>query len=1055
MEKNHYQIVAKTPEDWKVVHKLLMQDGTLEDNIPERSIECVNDIKHSKTRSTYLMTDDEAELLRQSDRILLVDLDIYYHPESAPKIEPYIKRFGKSVRNYRSLRRFNQSKDSCGELLKLANDGSTVNAGYWEWSIPYYQKFDPRFSAEQNRVGYQILRCTSEQNQFSSNSLDVKFQDIDYSTDGTDIDVIVVDNGFFYGHPEFTASSSGKEYFDPPNYVYGNVLSRHGRCGLLDLVLDAPYYLDPEWFDVDPINRLEKRWDGTTVPKEQVARDWWSGPQFRSSSFPDFGSIPIPQGYTRKNTCGENAISVPPAIGAFERPGDHGTPCASLTYGKNFGWAFNSNKWTLTLGFSSSGLLRSIDQQSVFDIQKIFHKYKPVNPKFGTKNPTVSSNSWGTSSNISLILLSPYSDPVLGYPYADPSKTDTTGRAFYKYRTTSGFFNFKIKRDNDIIDQSTGKRYKKLEIDFQNSPEIPKFLSSRNKQFELFFEDASYLIAGKELISSGVHFVCAGGNSSSYLGTPTDEDFDNIFENSAGEKFYFNRPGYPAQIGYTDGQTERFKTFIIGAIDDEYTGSTSIESFSGIPQGTPPARFQETNSTYLSAGTGKERLARADDYLGSNWGVDYSTKGSGIDFYAPGDGTLTAGIRLVPIIDDPVVFPPQEEPIPRFDSCGNPTRGTPVIQDYQSAVQPEPSIVYHDQYFNGTSAATPVAAGLIACFCQNNRDMNSVDLKTYLRNNIQSQSSSNFFIGTRPGDSPNDSAWEVPFSVMGRAVKIIKEVTTRNGTPNPSFTSTYGIASNFGANERFIITNSSSLIHKIEILGIKKFDENAATYELNIKTGYYKVGARSELTYDKLKTIKLRVDPSNSKKLQLTDSDGTYGWDDMEITAFNGEFKQVSTEVYYVFSGGVLPGNQAYVGSGAAGPAYVPPAPGGGTITGGGDLIVTGDIVAGDDIIGLVSDERLKENIKPIENALDKLEKLDGFTYNFNEIGERLGFDPNKRHSGVSAQIVKNVLPEASAPAPADNDYLTVKYDKLIPLLIESIKDLKDDIDDIKKNDGK
>jgi len=41
------------------------------------------------------------------------------------------------------------------------------------------------------------------------------------------------------------------------------------------------------------------------------------------------------------------------------------------------------------------------------------------------------------------------------------------------------------------------------------------------------------------------------------------------------------------------------------------------------------------------------------------------------------------------------------------------------------------------------------------------------------------------------------------------------------------------------------------------------------------------------------------------------------------------------------------------------------------------------------------------------------------------------------------------------APAPADNNYLTVKYDKLIPLLIESIKDLKNDIDNLKDNHNK
>jgi hypothetical protein len=102
------------------------------------------------------------------------------------------------------------------------------------------------------------------------------------------------------------------------------------------------------------------------------------------------------------------------------------------------------------------------------------------------------------------------------------------------------------------------------------------------------------------------------------------------------------------------------------------------------------------------------------------------------------------------------------------------------------------------------------------------------------------------------------------------------------------------------------------------------------------------------------------------------------------------------------------------------------------------------------DIIAFASDERLKTNFKPIENAVDKVLQLRGFTYNFNEIGEGLGFDTTLRHAGVSAQEVQAVLPEAVCPAPANDEYLTVKYDKLVPLLIEAIKELKEEIKELK-----
>ena len=106
----------------------------------------------------------------------------------------------------------------------------------------------------------------------------------------------------------------------------------------------------------------------------------------------------------------------------------------------------------------------------------------------------------------------------------------------------------------------------------------------------------------------------------------------------------------------------------------------------------------------------------------------------------------------------------------------------------------------------------------------------------------------------------------------------------------------------------------------------------------------------------------------------------------------------------------------------------------------------TGNMSAAGDITAFVSDERLKENIQPLGNALDKVLTLNGFTYNFNETGQSLGFDGTATHIGVSAQQVQEVVPEAVKPAPIDSNYLTVQYEKLVPLLIEAIKEQQDTI---------
>ncbi len=121
-----------------------------------------------------------------------------------------------------------------------------------------------------------------------------------------------------------------------------------------------------------------------------------------------------------------------------------------------------------------------------------------------------------------------------------------------------------------------------------------------------------------------------------------------------------------------------------------------------------------------------------------------------------------------------------------------------------------------------------------------------------------------------------------------------------------------------------------------------------------------------------------------------------------------------------------------------------------------------GRIDASNDIVAYSSDKRLKENIKVIETPLDKLDKLSGFTYNWNEKANKIaGFDKEESMVGVFAQDVESVLPEAVKRAPFDNDgedgsksgenYLTVQYEKLVPLLIESIKELKSEIEELKR----
>ena len=65
-----------------------------------------------------------------------------------------------------------------------------------------------------------------------------------------------------------------------------------------------------------------------------------------------------------------------------------------------------------------------------------------------------------------------------------------------------------------------------------------------------------------------------------------------------------------------------------------------------------------------------------------------------------------------------------------------------------------------------------------------------------------------------------------------------------------------------------------------------------------------------------------------------------------------------------------------------------------------------------------------------------------GYYFRENEVAKSLGYDNPDRQVGVSAQEIAAIMPEAVTTAPIDEQYLTVWYDKLVPLLIEAIKEL-------------
>jgi hypothetical protein len=113
-----------------------------------------------------------------------------------------------------------------------------------------------------------------------------------------------------------------------------------------------------------------------------------------------------------------------------------------------------------------------------------------------------------------------------------------------------------------------------------------------------------------------------------------------------------------------------------------------------------------------------------------------------------------------------------------------------------------------------------------------------------------------------------------------------------------------------------------------------------------------------------------------------------------------------------------------------------------------------GEIRATNAITSYYSDDRLKTRTGNIENALEKVLSLDGFHYHANETAVALGYDASKQEVGLSAQQVQAVLPEVIAPAPIDPQYMTMHYERLVPLLVEAIKEQQKQIEELKAKLG-
>ena len=788
MASFHYQLGTFTKEQYDALEVSLCDAD--DSTYIARAVELTDGIIHSPTRGVFLLSEEEAAELEKDPQIQFIHKDPERNPDDFP--QPPADQLRWDIEH---TYRYN-------EPVKHRN------AFYNAQSYPTSPD-----TTDLRRCGYQLLRTTrdngtkAKRDIWASDGLTTSANIKKYGT-GKDIDIIVVDDGCWSGHIEFINNRPSNE--SPTDYVGGNVLPGDGICDVLDLVMDSPYYIDPDWFDADA-SRKETRWDGTIVPTDTAARDWWTTSSQRSAQFQSYGTVAVPSYYTRIRHSGD--------FKTYSLRGTHGTACASQAYGRTHGWAYNANKWSMA-AFDTFSL--GLDR--IWDLQKIFHQAKPINPKYGTKDPTLSSNSWG------------YRSVPISY-----------GWTFH--RTTYPGVNYSTLAGRQAFVRSIGQ-------------------AGDANRLKSEFKDSSVTISGKEMIDAGVIMVTSAGNSTQKNTRWDHPDYDNYWHQQSANGHFgdgvpstmggygtyptVNRPGWPSHVGATFGDPRTWTINVQNNGSSAYTmsGTDRNGSVSGdnptitinrgdtinfviAATGHPFQIFQNTNGLYpdrtdklvplatnnTAAGlqngtiTWSPNQATASTLTGADFKyicknhsamtgiinvqtgnrtnpailvgalddqyasgtkerkVNYSDMGNAIDLFAPGDGTLSA-------------YRSTYTSVPRYDDTYLSKNGNTTWSDGQTGSP----ISSRDAKFGGTSSACPIACGLIATVVEFNRNWTEADIKTWLAT-LQNQDTTNDFYDDAELTDPNDtSGWYDWERLHGAPARVIYQGgtyghTTKETTP--------------------------------------------------------------------------------------------------------------------------------------------------------------------------------------------------------------------------------------------------------------------------------
>ena len=627
-----YTVKVTSPEYWQEIHDLLCEE-TACDHIPDRQVSCWDEKLHSPTRGTFELEDAEAEELKNHEYIEWVELSPTDNPDSFPKPQPATKRFKGDVKIYRDL---------------------GVNA----------PPATSPTSAEYRRTGWQVKRVGVQtggdygSNVITGNPPPIN-GDVVYSLTGKNVDVVIHDSGVLQYHPEF--------------------LDDNGQSRVRDIVLDGPYYIDPDYFITN--NYTYTKTDGRTGITTASAEGWWENTANRSVAFQSEGTVSIPATYTAARAMGDSLD------GTNSLTSGHGTACAGLAAGRYMGMAFEANIWNMPGISDNTGM--SIEAN--YDLMKIWHRNKPINPQTGRANPTVVNGSWGYQAAFSSV-----------------------ATVDYKFRGSTGSFT----GNASVTDQVTAMK-----------EGLNNQIGGAYKSWSSSSRSSSTNTAADEMMAEGVIYVAAAGNNNQRLGIGAND---------------------PDRLNY---------------MDDEWFGTTDPRA--EFPTGTVPCNHRDwMNPQGIGFDSATDFhpsicVGAMDEYL-ENYAerkATYSNNGPGIDVWAPADETLAPG-----------------------------TNGVSGYTDYQRYDDTR----FYDCLFNGTSAASPVAAGVIALYMEANPTATSRQVKDWLFTD-GSRNAGDFYLDPSPDDTTT-AYWTGLFNMRDAEKRIIYDNSASDSKPSMSGVSISGIS---------------------------------------------------------------------------------------------------------------------------------------------------------------------------------------------------------------------------------------------------------------------